>query len=68
MVELAIKGISSSPYLKRKVEICVKDNSQGISDSIKEKIFQSLLLQINKAGTGLGLSLAYDTVKAHGEK
>ena len=65
MVEWVIKGISSFPYLKRKLEICVKDNGHGISDSIKEKIFQSLLLQINKTRTGLGLSLAYDTVKAH---
>ena len=58
MVELVIKGISSSPYLKRKVEIFGNDNGRGIPNSIREKIFQPLLLQINKTGTGLGLSLA----------
>jgi signal transduction histidine kinase len=52
---------------KNKIEIKVKDNGNGISDSIKEKIFQPFFTtKPTGSGTGLGLSLAYDIVKAHG--
>ena len=43
----------------------VRDTS--MPDSIKEKIFQPLLTtKPTRQGTGLGLSLSYDIVKAHG--
>jgi signal transduction histidine kinase len=49
------------------VLISVKDNGNGIPDSIKEKIFQPFFTtKPTGKGTGLGLSLAYDIVKAHG--
>ncbi|MEJ7692010.1 ATP-binding protein [Daejeonella sp.] len=49
------------------VEICVKDNGSGISDAIKEKIMQPFFTtKPTGEGTGLGLSLSYDIVKAHG--
>ncbi len=50
-----------------KVMISVKDNGNGIPDSIKEKIFQPFFTtKPTGQGTGLGLSISYDIVKAHG--
>jgi signal transduction histidine kinase/ligand-binding sensor domain-containing protein len=47
--------------------IAVKDNGNGIPEEIKNKIFQPFFTtKPTGEGTGLGLSLAYDIVKAHG--
>ncbi len=57
----------STKKLQGKIEINVKDNGNGIPDSIKEKIFQPFFTtKPTGSGTGLGLSLSYDIVKAHG--
>jgi two-component system, NtrC family, sensor kinase len=49
------------------VEIKVKDNGSGIPETIKEKIFQPFFsTKPTGQGTGLGLSLSYDIIKAHG--
>jgi two-component system NtrC family sensor kinase len=50
-----------------KVEVRVVDNGDGISPKILDKIFQPFFTTKPAGqGTGLGLSLAYDIVKAHG--
>ena len=49
-----------------KVEIRVKDNGTGIPEKVKEKIFQPFFTTKPAGqGTGLGLSLSYDIIKAH---
>jgi signal transduction histidine kinase len=57
----------STKSLGDKIMILVKDNGLGIPDAIKNKIFQPFFTtKPTGQGTGLGLSLSYDIVKAHG--
>jgi signal transduction histidine kinase len=53
--------------VNNKIEIKVSDNGNGISQNIVDKIFQPFFTtKPTGQGTGLGLSLSYDIVKAHG--
>ena len=50
-----------------KIEVNVKDNGNGIPQKVLDKIFQPFFTtKPTGQGTGLGLSLSYDIIKAHG--
>jgi len=56
-----------SPLGAGGIEIHVKDNGTGIPQKVLDKIFQPFFTtKPTGQGTGLGLSLAYDIIKAHG--
>ena len=49
------------------VILTVKDNGNGIPQNIVDKIFQPFFTtKPTGEGTGLGLGLSYDIIKAHG--
>ncbi len=49
------------------MEIRVTDNGNGIPQKVLDKIFQPFFTtKPTGQGTGLGLSLSYDIIKAHG--
>lgn len=50
-----------------KILVSVKDNGPGIPQNVLDKVFQPFFTtKPAYQGTGLGLSLSYDIVKAHG--
>jgi signal transduction histidine kinase len=55
------------PLGGRSVQIKIADNGGGIPQKILDKVFQPFFTtKPTGQGTGLGLSLAYDIIKAHG--
>jgi signal transduction histidine kinase len=65
-VTVCTRKINGKPDNYR-VEIRVKDNGNGVSQKVMDKIFQPFFTtKPTGQGTGLGLSLSYDIVKAHG--
>ncbi|MDH3243869.1 MAG: ATP-binding protein [Saprospiraceae bacterium] len=57
----------STKSKKNLVEISVKDNGNGVPQDLVDKIFQPFFTtKPTGEGTGLGLSLSYDILKAHG--
>jgi len=53
--------------INNEVEIKVIDNGNGIPQKVLDKIFQPFFTtKPTGQGTGLGLSLSYDIIKAHG--
>jgi signal transduction histidine kinase len=67
VVTVSTKRLGSSSGNGGKVEIKVKDNGNGIPHKVLDKIFQPFFTtKPTGQGTGLGLSLSYDIIKAHG--
>ena len=57
----------STKKINNTLEIKLKDNGNGIPPKVLDKIFQPFFTtKPTGQGTGLGLSLSYDIVKAHG--
>ena len=57
----------STKKIGDKAFISIKDNGSGIPQKVLDKIFQPFFTtKPSGQGTGLGLSLSYDTIKAHG--
>ena len=57
----------STKKVNNVVEISVQDNGNGIPKKVLDKIFQPFFTtKPTGAGTGLGLSMSYDIIKAHG--
>ena len=57
----------STKKIDDKLLISVKDNGNGIPQKVFDKIFQPFFTTKPPGqGTGLGLSLSYDIIKAHG--
>jgi signal transduction histidine kinase len=74
IVTVSTKRLSSPEFIPQKaggdrgkVELKVSDNGNGIPEKVLDKIFQPFFTtKPTGQGTGLGLSLSYDIIKAHG--
>jgi len=50
---------------KNSIEITIQDSGTGIADDVKEKLFEPFMSS-KEEGTGLGLSVSYGIITAHG--
>jgi two-component system NtrC family sensor kinase len=67
MLNLYHSAIQTKEMRSTLIEISVRDNGKGIPSQVVDKIFQPFFnTKPTGEGTGLGLSLSYDIMKAHG--
>jgi signal transduction histidine kinase len=67
VVTVSTRRFNSPLGDRGKIEIRVKDNGNGVPQKVLDKIFQPFFsTKPTGQGTGLGLSLSYDIIKAHG--
>jgi two-component system NtrC family sensor kinase len=67
VITVTTKRINSISGDAEKIVIRVADNGGGIPQKVLDKIFQPFFTtKPTGQGTGLGLSLSYDIIKAHG--
>jgi signal transduction histidine kinase len=65
--EYSPKVTVTTKKTKNGFEIRVADNGRGMPEDIRDKVFQPFFTtKPTGQGTGLGLSLSYDIIKAHG--
>jgi len=60
--------VVSTKRTDKNVKILIKDNGLGISEALKDKIFEPFMSYGKKEGTGLGLSITRKLVEAHSGK
>ena len=66
-VTLTTRYIHASGTKPGELQIVIRDNGNGVQEKIRDKIFQPFFTtKPTGQGTGLGLSLSYDIIKAHG--
>ncbi|HFE63024.1 MAG TPA: response regulator, partial [Caldithrix sp.] len=58
--------ISGSKTSDGNIQIVIRDTGTGMSEEIKNKIFNPFFTTKGEKGTGLGLSIVYNTITAHG--
>lgn len=58
-------GLSLSAAGAKTVQICVDDDGPGVAPERREEVFRSFVSGVS-GGTGLGLTIARDIVRAHG--
>ena len=61
-----IRIITEAQREKNKIIVSISDNGKGINTSLSERIFDPFITdKLAQGGTGLGLSVTYNLVKAH---